>query len=114
MKKEHNVQTIDVAELKKHYDNDDIICLIDVRELSEWQEIHIPKAIHIAKGDLPSKIQKQIPELIQPIFLHCRSGVRSMQAANELLKLGYENVYSVTGGILAWEAAGFPVKTRID
>ncbi|MDF1757999.1 MAG: rhodanese-like domain-containing protein [Legionellaceae bacterium] len=114
MEKEHAVQTISVNELKKQYDNNDQICLIDVRELEEWQDIHIPKALHISKDNLLSQISDKIPEISLPIYLHCRSGVRSLHAANALLQLGYKDVYSVDGGIVAWAAAGYPTKTRID
>lgn len=111
MHKEPIIQTISVAELKKHYDNDTNFCLIDVRELNEWQEIHIPKAIHICKDDLKENIQKNVLEHTTPIYLHCRSGVRSIQAAKTLLELGYKNVFSVDGGIIAWASAGFPTNS---
>lgn len=109
MNKIVNIQTISVDELKKHYDSNQNLCLIDVRELSEWQEMHIPKAIHIAKDELKTNITKTNANYTTPIYLHCRSGVRSLHAANTLLELGYTNVYSVDGGIIAWFNAGFPI-----
>lgn len=111
MNNEHDVQTISVDELKKIYDINNDINLIDVRELDEWQTIHIPRAIHIAKDDLSTKILQEIPKKNEPIYLHCRGGVRSLHAASALLDLGYTDVYSVDGGILAWEKAGFPTET---
>ncbi len=110
MQKEPTIQTINVTELKKHYDSDPNFCLIDVRELDEWQEIHIPKAIHICKDDIKENIQKTVSNHATPIYLHCRSGVRSMHAARTLIELGYTNVYSVDGGIIAWANAGYPTK----
>lgn len=114
MNTNQTVQTISVAELKKHYDKDQNFCLIDVRELSEWQDIHIPKAIHISKDNLQDKINTTAPEHSTPIYLHCRSGVRSLHAACTLIELGYKNVFSVDGGIMAWHEAGFPTDSRID
>lgn len=108
MHKEPIIQTISVTELKKHYDSDINFHLIDVRELSEWQEAHIPKAILISKDEIREKIKTTVPNLDATIYLHCRSGVRSMHAAQTLTELGYTNVYSVDGGIIAWSAAGFP------
>lgn len=112
MNKNHPVQTINVIELKEHYDKEQDLCLIDVRELSEWQEIHIPKAIHIAKDDIANRIESTVPDHSTPIYLHCRGGVRSLHAANTLIELGYTNVYSVDGGIMAWHAAGFPTTSK--
>lgn len=114
MTKECQIKTISVHELKAHYDNAEQISLIDVRELDEWREQHIPGAIHIPKDTLISLIQEKIPEHSKPIYLHCRAGVRSLHAANCLLELGYKEVYSVDGGIVEWEKAGYPVKTAID
>jgi rhodanese-related sulfurtransferase len=108
MIKEPVVQTISVEKLKNHYDNDPNFCLIDVRELSEWQEAHIPKATLICKDAIREEIQKTVTDFNTPIYLHCKGGVRSMYAAQTLLELGYTNVYSVEGGIIAWAAAGFP------
>ncbi len=112
MNKELGVQTISVNELKTHYDTEQSFCLIDVRELSEWQEVHIPKAIHIPKDSLKDNIAKIVPNYSTPIYLHCRSGVRSLYAANTLLELGYTEVYSVDGGIMAWAASGFPTNSQ--
>lgn len=114
MRKEPHIKTISVHELKQHYDNSQDICLIDVRELDEWQDLHIPRALHIPKDDLIALIQEKIPQRSQPIYLHCRGGVRSLHAANSLIELGYEDVYSVDGGIMEWAKAGYPVKTAID
>lgn len=108
------IKTISVNELKKQYDCNDNLCLIDVREIDEWQELHIPKAAHIPKDTLTDKISSIASELATPIYLHCRSGVRSMHAANTLIELGYTNVYSVEGGIVAWYTAGYPTQSKID
>jgi rhodanese-related sulfurtransferase len=114
VKKEHDVQTISVEELKKYYDDNQNLNLIDVRELDEWQDVHIPRALHIPKDFIAANILKQIPDQSRPIYLHCRSGARSLHAANSLLEMGYKDVYSVDGGIIAWKEAGYPTKTKID
>lgn len=107
----HNkVKTIDVQEFKKHHDANPNLCLIDVRELNEWQEVHIPGALHIPQDTLPAQIAKKIPDYNQPIYLHCRGGVRSLHAAQKLIELGYKEVYSLDGGITAWEKCGYPIK----
>jgi rhodanese-related sulfurtransferase len=105
----HKVQTINVHELKKRTDANPKLCLIDVREDHEWQEQHIPFALHIPKGQLMEQIRVTVPEHNHPIYLHCRGGVRSLHAAHDLLTMGYEEVYSVDGGIAEWITSGYPI-----
>jgi len=105
----HTIKTIDVHELKKRYDALPDLCLIDVREDHEWQEEHIPRALHIPKDKLLEKIEQTLPDKDSTIYLHCRGGVRSLYAAECLMALGYQNVYSVDGGIMEWMGAGYPV-----
>ena len=104
------IKTIDVHELKKLYDASFDLCLIDVREDPEWEELRIPRAIHIPKDTLVAVIEQQIPDRNTSIYLHCRGGVRSLYAAHCLAELGYQDVYSVDGGIAEWANSGYPVK----
>ena len=107
---EYKVKTISVHELKKRLDSTPNLCIIDVREDHEWQEQHIPWALHIPKDQVSDVIHAKIPDYNCPIYLHCRGGVRSVYAANCLLDLGYKDVYSVEGGIIEWEKSGDPIK----
>ena len=104
------IKNINVHELKKRRDANPKLCLIDVREDHEWQEQHIPGALHIPKDEIASRIAASVPEYDCPIYLHCRGGTRSMHAANTLLSLGYQDVYSIDGGIAEWEKSGYPVE----
>lgn len=107
---DHNINKISVHELKKRLDNTPDLCIIDVREDNEWHEQHIPGALHIPKDELMNNIAAKVPDHHCPLYLHCRGGVRSLQAANVLLDLGYQEVYSIDGGIMEWAASGYPVK----
>ena len=104
------INTINVHELKQLKESDPDLCLIDVREENEWQEVRIPGALHIPKGELVDKIQAVSPALTQPLYLHCRGGVRSLHAAKSLLEMGYGEVYTIDGGIAEWELCGYPVE----
>jgi rhodanese-related sulfurtransferase len=106
----YDVNTISVHELKRRLEEDSNLCLIDVREPHEWEEIRIPGAMHIPKGELPLRIEHNIPERGHPIYLHCKGGVRSLDAAQSLTALGYREVYSIDGGIAAWEYSGYPTE----
>lgn len=106
----NTIHTISVQEFKKRWDQNPNLCLIDVREPDEWQEAHIPGAKLIPKDELPKVATSILKEQNQPIYLHCRGGIRSLYAAQKLLELGYLDVYSLDGGITEWANAGFPIE----
>lgn len=106
---EHDIKTIDVHELKQLMETQQNLCLIDVRELHEWKELRIPGAVHIPKDNITEKIESTMNDKTNPIYLHCRSGVRSLYAAQKLLEIGYKEVYSIAGGIMDWVNSGYHV-----
>lgn len=83
--------------------------LVDVREDNEWQNGHLPNAIHLGKGVIERDIEKTIPDLHAPIILYCGGGFRSAIAAKSLQEMSYKNVMSMDGGYTAWINAGFPM-----
>lgn len=83
------------------------IC-IDVRDLNEWEEGHLPNALHIPRSKLEFQIEKHIEDTAQPLILYCGGGGRSALAANTLLQMGYTHVSSMTGGYRAWVANDNP------
>jgi molybdopterin/thiamine biosynthesis adenylyltransferase/rhodanese-related sulfurtransferase len=86
--------------------------LVDVREQHEFEESHIPGAIHVPRGHLESRIEGKVSDRSQPVVLYCASGQRSALAAHTLQSLlGYDDVASMTGGITLWKDRGFEVET---
>lgn len=83
--------------------------LLDVRRQNEWDEGHLPGAIHLMLGDLSEQIDS-IPADGKPIILQCRTGKRSAIAASILQAQGIPNVINMLGGYKEWLAAGLPVK----
>jgi molybdopterin/thiamine biosynthesis adenylyltransferase/rhodanese-related sulfurtransferase len=83
---------------------------VDVREQEEWDEGHIPGAVHIPRGYLESRIEAAAPDRAQPIVVYCAGGSRSAFAAKSLEELGYENVTSLAGGYTDWKRNGFPTQ----
>lgn len=73
--------------------------IIDVREKSEYENAHIKNAVNIPLSELRNRIN-EIPK-DKPIYLHCRTGQRSYNAALALQHLGFNNVYNITGSFLA-------------
>src|SRR3954454_16809941 len=86
--------------------------IVDVREQHEFEEAHLPGAIHVPRGHLESRIEGKVGDKSRPVVLYCASGQRSALAANTLQDLlGYEDVASMTGGITLWKDRGYEVET---
>ncbi|HEX4897760.1 MAG TPA: rhodanese-like domain-containing protein [Candidatus Limnocylindrales bacterium] len=88
---------------------DDGAIIIDVREPDEWAAGHIPGAILIPLGELPSRIGDVPPN--RPIVVVCRSGNRSAQGRDILIGAGFPAVTSLDGGMNDWAGAGLPIET---
>jgi sulfur-carrier protein adenylyltransferase/sulfurtransferase len=86
----------------------DAPAVVDVRERNEWEEGHIPGAVHIPRGSLESRIEHAVPDRELPLILYCSAGNRSAFAAKTLEELGYENVRSLAGGFVDWKRNGLP------
>jgi len=99
---EVDVQT--VAEVK---DSPDVFVL-DVREQWEYDEKHIPGVTLIPMNQIPDRLDEIPTE--REVIVTCRTGNRSGQVAEYLRNSGFDNVHNMSGGIVAWEAAGYPVE----
>ena len=82
--------------------------IVDVREKDEWDEEHIPGAMHMSRGAIELDIEEKVPDTNAMIICHCGGGGRSALAAESLQKMGYKNVRSMVGGFKTWKAAGLP------
>jgi len=82
--------------------------IVDVREKDEWDDGHIPDAVHMSRGMLELEIEDKFPDRNTTIICHCGGGGRSALAAESLQKMGYKNVRSMVGGFKAWKAAELP------
>jgi molybdopterin/thiamine biosynthesis adenylyltransferase/rhodanese-related sulfurtransferase len=80
---------------------------IDIREQDEWDEGHIPGALHVPRGNLESRIEGLVPEHDREIVVYCAGGSRSAFGAKSLGELGYTNVASLAGGYTDWKRNGF-------
>jgi adenylyltransferase/sulfurtransferase len=96
-----NPDEVTVQEMKKALDTPSLnIKVIDVREPDEWQIAHIDGVPLIPLGTLPKRFTELDPN--QQIYIHCKSGVRSLKALYFLREQGFKYVKSVKGGISAW------------
>ncbi len=85
------------------------VVLIDTREPHEYQEAHLENGKLVPPGLLGDEIGAAAPDKSARAILYCRSGTRSYKAAEQMQALGYEDVASMAGGILAWQEQGLPV-----
>ena len=97
-----------VETLKSRMDQGEAIVLIDVREESEFAAGHIPGAIHVSKGVIERDIETVVPDLNTEILLYCGGGFRSALSADNLQRMGYQNVVSVDGGWREWTESQYP------
>ncbi|MFT5193325.1 MAG: hydroxyacylglutathione hydrolase, partial [Candidatus Promineifilaceae bacterium] len=88
---------------------------LDVRSADEWDDGHIEVAHHMTFTSMVPQVTApaQIDDLKithdQSIGVVCATGQRSSTAISLLLRHGYKHLYNVTGGMAAWEDAGFPM-----
>ena len=102
-----SIEEIDAREASALLNAEQPPALLDVRERDEWEEGHIPEAIHIPRGSLESRIEQALPERSRPVIVYCAAGNRSAFAAKTLEELGYQQVYSLAGGFTDWKRNGF-------
>ena len=91
--------------------NDDVVVL-DVREPSETVGGKIAKAIQIPVGAVAKRIGELEKHKNKTLLVYCKSGARSGLACKELSKKGFDKVYSLSGGITAWQEAHLPISKK--
>lgn len=92
---------VTVQDMKRALDDPKLaIQVVDVRDPDEYQIAHVNGVRLIPLGTLPNRFTELDPN--QQVYLHCKSGLRSMKAVKFLQERGYKYVKSVKGGINAW------------
>jgi rhodanese-related sulfurtransferase len=89
-------EAVKMMETEKNY------IILDVRRADEFAEGHIPGAINVANEVIGTEEIPELPDKSQMILVYCRSGRRSKEASEKLVKLGYTNIVEF-GGILDWK-----------
>ena len=100
------VQTIDVKAYAEKLKTTENPQLLDVRTPEEFSVEHIENATNVNwnSNDFVSKTSNL--NKTKPVFVYCKVGGRSAQAANKLAEMGFKEIYNLEGGILKWNAAG--------
>lgn len=89
--------------------NHDDAVVLDIREDNEFKDGHILNSIHIPMGKISERLKELEKYKDNPVVIACQSGNRSADVGNTLKKEGFKKVYNLTGGLLAWKNANYPV-----
>jgi phage shock protein E len=86
--------------------------IVDVRQEEEFFSGHIKGAKNVGRSSLEQTVSEVAPDRSSPILVYCAAGNRGALAADSLQKMGYQNVFSLKGGLSGWLEAGGLVETR--
>ena len=99
---------MDATRLINHED----AVIIDVRTDGEFRQGHIVNAVNIPESQLGDRLGKLGKYRGRPVITTCRTGQISVKAGSRLVADGFEQVYNLNGGILAWEGASLPLTKK--
>ena len=92
-----------------HKMNREKAVMIDVRSEAAYNQARVAQSKHVPLSELGAKLPQVVKKKDQPVLLLCETGRSASMAVAAVKKLGYEQVYSVAGGLRAWKAANMPV-----
>ena len=108
-RKASGVLSIDSTDAVRLINND--AAVIDLRNVETFSRGHIVSSRNIPMDELEVRIEKLASLKSKPVIAVCDAGMTSKKAIDTLRKSGFENVYSLKGGMNAWTQAGLPVVT---
>jgi rhodanese-related sulfurtransferase len=101
--------SVDVAEADSRLrDDPERPVLLDVREPNEFAAVRAPGAMLLPTSTFATRVAELPSD--RPLFVICRTGVRSAAVTGYLARTGRSSVFNVTGGMDAWERAGLPIR----
>ena len=90
-------------------ENPDAPAILDVRSAREFDEGHIPGAIHVPYDELPQRIAELEPYSERGLVVYCRTGRRAGIAEDALARAGFERVWDLEGHMVEWQRQGLPL-----
>jgi rhodanese-related sulfurtransferase len=103
-----SLDPVPATELINHKD----AAVIDVRPAADFAKGHIVNAVNIPMNGFKNQLGALARFKGKPIIVACRSGSQSSVACGQLRKAGFEEVYNLKGGLLAWQAANLPLSRK--
>lgn len=104
-----SIQQISIDSFRSKISENNPIVLIDIRSKEDWENGHIPNALHLDRGFLELKIESLVESTDTEIVLYCGGGTRSTLAAHTLQNMGYQKVRSLISGFSGWKKAELPI-----
>ncbi|MCC8986971.1 MAG: rhodanese-like domain-containing protein [Candidatus Contendobacter sp.] len=111
LRKMRGVHTLNAVEALRLI-NDQDAWIIDIRDGGDYKDGHIPQARHIPFAALKDRLDELGKAAGKPIIVYCRTGSTSQSACALLQKGGIANVYSLSGGLPAWQDAHLPISRK--
>ncbi len=105
-----DVAEIDAKKVNEAINSGKDIVILDVRTPQELLRGYIKGSINIPLPQLQDEVENKISDKEKTIYVYCLSGSRSAQAVGMMQRMGYENSYSMTSGLLSWRANQFPLE----
>ena len=99
------IDQISAGEARSRLENGDRPVVVDVRERDEWEEGHIPGAVHVPRGNLESRIEQAVPDKDRPLVVYCAAGNRSAFATKTVLPVVMSRISSERAKGWRWTAA---------
>ena len=101
------VKEVSPAEATRLLNHENAI-MIDMRTDKDYRDGHIANSLNVPTGnaDIPASLNKYRE---RPVVVYCQRGNRSIAFCNKLSKQGFESVYNLKGGVLAWQKAELPL-----
>ena len=101
------IKELDVHALNDLLQEGETIRLLDVRSIAEMDRGILPRAEKLPLHTLPVRLNEISND--ETVVLYCRSGARSAQGVGFMAAQGYDNVYNLVGGVIAWQQNGLPM-----
>ena len=107
------ISTISTTEFSSKIEELSSAPIVDVRTPAEYAQGHIENSLNFNWNGSDFESQISTLDKSQPIFVYCMSGGRSASAVSKMEELGFEEVYELDGGMIAWRSSGLPETTEI-
>ncbi len=104
----HGVKKVNPSDATRLINSEDAV-VIDLRSDNEFKQGHILNSLHVPQNYLADQMSKLEKHRERPIITTCKTGNESARAGGVLVRRGFQKVYSLNGGILAWQAANLPL-----
>jgi rhodanese-related sulfurtransferase len=105
----YGIKTLNPAQAVQVVNREDGV-IVDVCEPAEYNTGHIVNAVNLPLSALAGRAGELDKHRSRPVIVSCRSGNRSIKGAVILRKRGFEKVYSLAGGLVAWQQSNLPVE----